>query len=91
MDIWLVQLDGKELHINTVARTSTMRLKQPTYLKAMEARGLVFMEKLDVSPKAKLVRLLLRDVSSGALGSVTIPIQRFLAPAGKETGSGAGR
>lgn len=91
MDIWLVQLDGRELHINTVARTSTMRLEQPTYLKAMEARGLVFMEKLDASPKAKLVRLLLRDVSSGALGSVTIPIQRFLATAGKDAGSSTGR
>jgi VWFA-related protein len=75
LDIWLVQLDRREKHLDTIARTNKLRLGQLDYERIMRTRGLVLPEKLKPSKKALLVRVMVRDVDSGTLGSVTIPMR----------------
>ncbi len=74
LDVWLVQLDRQEKHLDTIARTNKLRLGQLDYERIMRTRGLVLPEKMKPSKKALLVRVMVRDVDSGALGSVTIPM-----------------
>lgn len=78
LDIWLVQLDERERHLKTTARTNNLRLDPLTYQRVMRAQGLMLTEKLKPSSKATLLRVLVRDIDSGALGSVTIPVRRIL-------------
>ena len=78
LDVWLVQLDRRERHLNTDARTNKLRLENLVYQRVMRSRGLVLPETLKPSKKSLLVRVMVRDVDSGALGSVTIPVRRFL-------------
>jgi VWFA-related protein len=76
LDIWLVQLDRKEDRIKTDARTNNLRLEKETYERALEAGGLLLPERLVPEPQAHLLRVLVRDVASGALGSLTVPLRR---------------
>ena len=83
LDVWLVQLDRREKHLETIARTNKLRLGQLDYERIMRTRGLVLPEKMKPSNKSLLVRVMVRDLSSGALGSVTIPIRRMIDEKGK--------
>jgi VWFA-related protein len=76
LDVWLVQLDGSEKQVKTDARVNNLRLDQATFGRTKEAGGLVLMEHLDPLPEALLLRVLVRDVASGALGTLTVPLQR---------------
>jgi VWFA-related protein len=82
LDLWLVQLDGRDNQVGTYARTNNLRLNRATYERVQAAGGLRLVEHLDLAPEAKLVRVLVRDLASGALGSLTIPLER-LRPAGR--------
>ena len=75
LDTWLVQLDHKEKQVKTDARVNNLRLDQATFDRAKEAGGLVLMERLSPAPDARLLRVLVRDVTSGALGSLTVPLR----------------
>jgi len=77
LDIWLAQLDSKEHQLKTDARTNNLALDQPTYERVMQANGLMVLEHVDPAPEAKLLRILVRDVASGALGSLTLPLRRL--------------
>lgn len=77
LDLWLVQLDGRDQRVHTYARTNHLRLNEITYKRVLEAGGLRLVEHLELVPEAKLVRLLVRDLASGALGSLTIPLERL--------------
>jgi len=77
LDIWLVQLDQKDRHLKTDARTNNLALDQATYERVMQANGLMLAEHLDPAPEAALLRIVARDVASGALGSLTVPLRRF--------------
>jgi VWFA-related protein len=76
LDTWLVQLDGKEKQIKTDGRVNNLRLDQATFDRTKEAGGLVLMERVSPAPDARLLRVLVRDVTSGALGSLTVPLGR---------------
>ena len=78
MDVWLVQLDRRERHLDTVARTSKLRLENLVYQRIMKSRGLVLPETIKPSKRSLLLRVMVRDVDSGALGSVTIPVRRMI-------------
>jgi hypothetical protein len=41
--------------------------------------GLILTRDLEIAPETRSVRVVVRDLSSGALGSVTIPTEKFLA------------
>jgi VWFA-related protein len=75
LDVWLVQLDRKERQIKTDARVNDLRLDQATFDRAREAGGLVLLEHLSPAPEALLLRVLARDVATGALGSLTVPLR----------------
>jgi len=77
LDVWLVQLDRKDRHLKTDARTNNLALDQATYERVMQANGLMLAEHLDPAPEATLLRIVARDVASGALGSLTVPLRRF--------------
>lgn len=77
LDVWMVQLDAKERQVKTDARTNRLQLDRPMFDRVMQAKGLVLAEHLTPAPEAVLVRILVRDVSSGALGSLTIPMSRL--------------
>jgi hypothetical protein len=74
--VWLVQLDGSEKQVKTDARVNNLRLAQATFERTKEAGGLVLMEHLNPLAQASLLRVLVRDVASGALGTLTVPLQR---------------
>lgn len=75
LDVWLVQLDGKERQLKTSAHTNNLRLEQAMYDRVMQVKGLALAERVDPQPEALLLRVLVRDVGSGALGSLTIPLK----------------
>ncbi len=82
LDLWLVQLDGRDNQVSTYARTNNLRLNRATYERVRAAGGLRLAEHLNLAAEAKLVRVLVRDLASGALGSLTIPLER-LPPGGR--------
>ncbi|HTT60714.1 MAG TPA: VWA domain-containing protein [Bryobacteraceae bacterium] len=77
LDLWLVQLDQKERQCKTDAHTNNLMLDQATYDRVMQANGLMVVEHVNPAPEAMLLRILVRDVASGALGSLTVPLGRF--------------
>ncbi len=79
LDVWLVQLNDRERHLKTTARANNLRLDPLTYQRIMRAQGLMLVEKLKPSSPATLLRVLVRDIASGALGSVTIPLRSILS------------
>jgi VWFA-related protein len=80
LDVWLVQLDGQEKQIKTRARTNNLSLDQATFDKVKQVNGLALAEHLNPEPEAVLLRVLVRDVTTGQLGSLTVPLRR-LGPA----------
>jgi len=81
LDVWLVQLDGQEKQMKTTARTNNLSLDQATFDKVKQVNGLALAEHLNPEPEAALLRVLVRDVASGQLGSLTVPLRRFGATA----------
>jgi VWFA-related protein len=76
LDVWLVQLDRKEKQIKTEARVNNLRLDQATFDRVNGAGGLVLMDHLSPAPDAWLLRVMVRDVATGELGSLTVPLSR---------------
>ena len=77
LDIFLVQRDAAGQHAKVTGQTVGLRLKPGTYQHAMN-EGLTFDERID----AKLggggsLRVVVVDVNSGRLGSVTVPSTAF--------------
>jgi VWFA-related protein len=76
LDVWVVQLGKDDAHLGTVSRVAGLDLDRPTYEKLVQSGELPLFERLKRDPKTILVRVLARDVASGALGSVSIPLER---------------
>ena len=74
LDVWLVQLDRQEKQIKTDARTNNLSLDRTTFDKAMQVNGLALVEHLDPEPETALLRVLVRDVVSGQVGSLTVKV-----------------
>ncbi|MCP5112101.1 MAG: VWA domain-containing protein, partial [bacterium] len=55
LDVWLAQLDRRERHLDTVARTNKLQLENLVYQRIMRTRGLVLPETIKPSKKALLV------------------------------------
>jgi hypothetical protein len=75
LDVWLVQLDAQERQLKTSARTNNLHLEQAMYDRVMQVHGLALAEHVDPQPDTLLLRVLVRDVATGALGSLTIPLK----------------
>jgi VWFA-related protein len=76
LDVWLVQLGPSDEHLGTVSHVAGIDLDRPAFEQVTRAGELPIRERLERDPKAVLVRVLVRDVASGALGSVSIPLDR---------------
>lgn len=72
VDIFLVQRDAETLHAKVSGMTVGLRLKAATYQRAMK-EGLTFDERLDAKQMNGSLRVIVVDVSSGRMGSVTVP------------------
>ena len=75
VDVALVQQAGDGRTLGGVKDTLLYALLAGSYDRAL-SDGLFFDEKLTVMPGASRVRVLVRDVSSGAVGSVSIRVRR---------------
>ena len=75
LDVMLVQQDGSGRNLGGVRDTLLYALLPDSYERAL-SDGLFLDEKLTVLPSASRVRVVVRDVSTGAVGSVSLPVRR---------------
>jgi VWFA-related protein len=76
LDVWLVQLGPGDELIDTVSHVAGLSLDPRTFDEVRQSGELPLVERLKRDRKAVLLRVLVRDVASGALGSVSIPLDR---------------
>jgi VWFA-related protein len=74
LDVWLVQLGPRDALLDTVSHVAGLSLDRYDFDRVLQAGELPLMERLKRDPKAVLLRVLVRDVGSGSLGSVSIPL-----------------
>ena len=72
LDIFLVERDAEALHAKVSGLTVGLHLKQATYERALK-EGLTFDERVDPKQTSSSVRVVVVDVNSGRIGSVTVP------------------
>ena len=76
LDVWVAQLGPGDELLDTVSHVAALSLDRPTLEQVMRSGELPLVERLKRDRKAVLVRVLVRDVGSGALGSVSIPLDQ---------------
>jgi hypothetical protein len=69
--------DGSRLEISS--KRIRLDLDQVTYATASEKHSLALSQGLELAPRATLLRILVGDVESGALGSLSLPLSRISA------------
>lgn len=77
LDLYFVQRDAKGESVAAENQRIGLNLEEKQY-EYLSSAGIVLARHLTISPQAKELRVLLRDVGSGALGSVTIPVRALL-------------
>ena len=77
LDVWFVQLGPADALLDTVSRTAGLSLTPADHQRVVRAREIVLMERLKPKKGAVLLRILVRDVATGALGSVSVPLDRL--------------
>jgi VWFA-related protein len=87
LDVWLVQLGAGDRLLDTASHVAELRLTQPGLHSLGPTGDLVLTERLRRARKSVLLRVLVRDVSTGALGSVSIPLDRVLPDPSDEKGA----
>jgi len=76
LDVWVVQLGKDDAQLGTVSRVAGLDLDRATHEKLVRSGELPLFERLKRDPGTVLVRVLARDVATGALGSVSIPLDQ---------------
>lgn len=79
VDLAYVQLGPAERSVLFDYKHLNLSLEKKTY-DALMLMGTVFTHEFTVAPKTSILRVVVRDASSGALGTVTIPLEKYLAP-----------
>jgi hypothetical protein len=72
LDIFLVQRDAEAMHARVSGLAAGLRLKPQTYQRALKQR-LTFDERIDTKPINCSLRVVVVDVTTGRMGSVTVP------------------
>jgi VWFA-related protein len=75
LDVWLVQFGPGDAILGTVSHVAGLDLDRPTFERLMESGELPLEERLKRDSNAVLLRVLVRDVAGGSLGSVSIPLR----------------
>jgi VWFA-related protein len=78
VDIFLVRRDEEGLHAKVSGMTVGLKLKPATYQRAL-TEGLTFDERLESIPGKGSLRVVVVDVNSGRIGSVTVPSEALEA------------
>jgi VWFA-related protein len=79
LDIFLVRRDDVEQHATLSGHTVGLRLKPATYQRAIN-EGLTFDERIESKPaNGSSLRVVVVDVNSGRIGSVTVPASALTA------------
>ncbi|MGB8323198.1 MAG: VWA domain-containing protein [Candidatus Acidiferrum sp.] len=81
VDLYFVQRDGKGELLAAENQRVGISLEEKQY-EYLSKAGMVLGRHLTIAPGADELRVLVRDVSSEALGSVTIPVQALFAGPG---------
>jgi VWFA-related protein len=81
VDVLFVQrgTDGKELAVEL--KTLSLNLARETYAEVMK-KGLGLTRNLPPAPGAAQLRVVVRDVGSGSIGSLTIPLTKLIPSSG---------
>jgi VWFA-related protein len=79
LDKMIVQLAPSKGNLKGVSHVVNLQMDEATYEQVKQRGVLVLTDRLEVVPGASLLRILVRDVPSGALGSVSIPLDRARA------------
>ncbi len=81
LDIFVVQRDDVGQHATVSGKTVGLRLKPATYQRAI-SEGLTFDERIEAKPAVgSSLRIVVVDVNSGRIGSVTVPASALVASA----------
>jgi VWFA-related protein len=78
LDLLLVQLSPENRNLKSVSHVASLRLTREDYEQAMRRERLSLSSRVEIVPAASLLRVLVRDVPSGALGSLTVPLKQVL-------------
>lgn len=75
LDLSVVLLGPKDRLVRAASRTARLEFDPRTYESVQRLGGFRLRERVDPAAGATVLRVLARDVASGALGSVTIPLR----------------
>lgn len=79
VDLMFVQFAPEGSRLETSSKLIRLDLDQVTYAAATEKRSLALTQRLELASGATLLRILVGDVESGALGSLSLPLNRISA------------
>jgi VWFA-related protein len=79
LDVWFVQLGPGDAHLDTVSSIADVRLGPAEEERVARTGDLVVGARLRRKGQTVLLRVLVRDVATGALGGVSIPLERLAA------------
>lgn len=74
LDKMMVQFAPGEKNLQAVSHVVNLQMNEATYQQMKQMGALVLTDRLEVVPGATLLRILVRDVPSGALGSVSVTL-----------------
>jgi VWFA-related protein len=77
LDVWIVQLGPEDELLDDLSHVVELSLTPADHRRVMRTNEIVVLEGLTRKEKAVLMRVLVRDVMSGALGSLSIPLDRI--------------
>jgi VWFA-related protein len=83
IDLSYVQLGPADKSVLFDYKHLNLNLEQKNH-DALMRMGMVLSHDLPVAPKTTVVRVVVRDASTGALGTVTVPLEKYLAAQLKE-------
>jgi hypothetical protein len=79
LEIILCQLDAKSNAINPVAGHLLLDYNQSTYDRVM-AEGIKLVKHVTIAPQSETVKVLVRDTTSGAMGTLSVPVENDAQP-----------
>jgi VWFA-related protein len=77
LDVWLVQLGSDDEPLEESSHVAELSLTPSDHQRVVRTKEIAVVESLFLEEDAALLRVLVRDVFGGALGSVSIPVDRI--------------
>jgi VWFA-related protein len=75
LDFLFVQRDDRTGQSSTIGDTMDLNLKEANYQK-LQKEDLIYGKTVERAPRARLLRVVVRDAATGSVGSVTIPMTK---------------